>query len=227
MGNEAVTRHCARIVMNDALRERLTTNLMRVIERPAPAHMPGAAPCRMWQGAKAKAGYGNVVVGDKTMGAHRAAFLLAHGAIPDGAVIGHRCDRKGCIEVSHLEAISQRKNVSDASTRGLLMRKLTPAEIDAIRRLTHILPAKVVAAEFGIATSMAQLIGTGKAHKHVHRPAWCLPGDAMAIARARKLRNGQVQRRVGPPERRHIEAGAEVALVRARLAIDSPAPVIY
>jgi len=216
-----------RISMNDALRARLAAKLARVVEQPAPAHLGEATPCRIFRGAKTASGYGNLTTDRKTMGAHRAAYIVAHGSIPAGTEIGHRCDIKLCIEPTHLEAIPRGQNMTDARRRGLLMQKLTAVEVDAIRRWATNLPTRLVAAEFGVTERTVRLIRDGQSHPFIRRPAWSLPGDAMAIARARKVRNGQVQRRVGPQERRHIEAGAEVALVRARLAIDSPAPVIY
>lgn len=42
--------------------------------------------------------------------AHRIAYMLTRGDIPDGQVIDHLCDNPPCVEPSHLAATSQRVN---------------------------------------------------------------------------------------------------------------------
>ncbi len=42
--------------------------------------------------------------------AHRLAYFLAYGEIPEGKQIDHRCRHEPCIEPTHLEAVSNREN---------------------------------------------------------------------------------------------------------------------
>lgn len=56
----------------------------------------------------------------KGFGAHRLAYSEAHGPIPDGLVVGHKCDNPRCVNPHHLEAITCGQNVRDARDRGLI-----------------------------------------------------------------------------------------------------------
>ncbi|WP_428832632.1 HNH endonuclease signature motif containing protein, partial [Pseudomonas aeruginosa] len=49
---------------------------------------------------------------------HRLAYADAHGPIPDGMLIRHKCDNPACFNVNHLELGTQRDNMQDASKRG-------------------------------------------------------------------------------------------------------------
>lgn len=46
-----------------------------------------------------------------TLRAHRVAYLLAHGTIPQGLVLDHLCGLKQCCNVAHLEAVTQGENM--------------------------------------------------------------------------------------------------------------------
>ena len=63
--------------------------------------------CLPWLGGTAPRGYGQLFTG--TVGnvrAHRAAWELQHGPIPEGQLVHHRCRRKDCVNVDHLELMS-------------------------------------------------------------------------------------------------------------------------
>ncbi|HXH56600.1 HNH endonuclease signature motif containing protein [Iamia sp.] len=45
-------------------------------------------------------------------GAHCIAYTLAHGPIPEGHIIDHRCRNKACRNPAHLEAITKHQNSS-------------------------------------------------------------------------------------------------------------------
>lgn len=46
--------------------------------------------------------YGRFSINGVEMGAHRAAWLLAGRELPDGAVVCHKCDTPGCVNLDHL-----------------------------------------------------------------------------------------------------------------------------
>jgi hypothetical protein len=52
--------------------------------------------------------------------AHRVAWLLTHGAIPDGLFLLHRCDTPACCRPDHLFLGTQADNLADARTKGRL-----------------------------------------------------------------------------------------------------------
>lgn len=74
--------------------------------------------------------------------AHRAAWELVNGPIPEGKIICHHCDIPLCVETTHLFLGTALDNSRDCVKKGrLLVRerhgraKLTEVEVREIRRL--------------------------------------------------------------------------------------------
>lgn len=67
--------------------------------------------CILWVGAQNK-GYGKLRRADtgKTWYAHRFAWTLQKGPIPDGMVVDHLCRTPLCVNVEHMEVTSIRVN---------------------------------------------------------------------------------------------------------------------
>lgn len=75
--------------------------------------------CLEYQGEVNWAGYGRVHVGGKRSQAHRYAWELANGKIPDGMVIRHLvCDNPTCCNVDHLAIGTQQDNMDDMNRAG-------------------------------------------------------------------------------------------------------------
>jgi hypothetical protein len=53
--------------------------------------------CRIWTGYTRGNGYGGVSIDGRDFYTHRLSFELAHGPIPDGLFVCHRCDTPKCI----------------------------------------------------------------------------------------------------------------------------------
>ena len=71
-----------------------------------------AGECIEWPGFVSRhTGYGSVSLNGQTVGAHRAAYELVYGKIPDGLVIDHLCRNRRCINPLHLEAVTQSENI--------------------------------------------------------------------------------------------------------------------
>ena len=66
--------------------------------------------CWIWQASKRPNGYGQVRVAGRNMLAHRWAYELLVGPIPDGLVLDHLCRVIACVNPAHLEPVTQREN---------------------------------------------------------------------------------------------------------------------
>lgn len=67
--------------------------------------------CWNWNRGKHDRGYGYLVMGGKTVRAHRYIYEKEYGPIPGGQVIDHLCRNTSCVNPEHLEAVSQAENV--------------------------------------------------------------------------------------------------------------------
>jgi HNH endonuclease len=69
-----------------------------------------AAGCWLWQAHRTPNGYGQLRVGGRWISAHRLAYQLFKGPIPDGLVPDHLCGVKHCANPDHLEAVTPHEN---------------------------------------------------------------------------------------------------------------------
>ena len=88
-----------------------------------------SADCWTWLGARDTHGYGRVYVetlpdGRKRLApAHRVAYSLVKGPIPDGLDLDHLCRNPACVRPDHLEPVTHRENImrgnfgGDSATR--------------------------------------------------------------------------------------------------------------
>src|SRR3990167_1684918 len=67
--------------------------------------------CQVWLGPLDIHGYGRLCVNGKTIGAHRAAYELWIGKVPQGLQLDHLCRDRACINPRHLEPVSVGENI--------------------------------------------------------------------------------------------------------------------
>jgi len=72
--------------------------------------IPVGVGCWLFTGPDNGAGYGVVRFNGKVTQAHRAAWSLVNGPIPDGAHIDHLCLTTRCVNPEHLDAVTPREN---------------------------------------------------------------------------------------------------------------------
>jgi len=68
--------------------------------------------CLVWTGATRHLGYGAMQFRGKVWPAHRVAWTLEKGEIPEGVDINHKCWNPACVNVEHLEEASRQENSS-------------------------------------------------------------------------------------------------------------------
>ena len=127
--------------------------------------------CWEWTGATFN-GYGKFQVATKkSVSAHRYAYELANGPIPEGLFICHKCDNPPCCNPDHLFAGTPQENMDDMvskdrSTHGRSWhRKLNPDDVRAIRKDARL--SREIAADYNIAQPTVSLIKSRQIWKRV------------------------------------------------------------
>src|SRR5690242_17489981 len=77
--------------------------------------------CWLWTRSRTKAGYGQFTVrkvSQQPLYAHRIAWMLMRGKIPDGKHVLHDCDVRHCVNPDHLFLGTQQDNNEDRDRKG-------------------------------------------------------------------------------------------------------------
>jgi hypothetical protein len=140
--------------------------------------------CWLWTGATGDFGYGSFGAGtgrknQRHVSAHRYAYELMHGPIPEGLYVLHNCDVPGCCRPSHLRLGTQKENIHDMILKGREAtpeQKSLPGEKNGRARL-NVVDVVVIRNLFkrGMSASkIAECIGILRANasKIVHRRIW-------------------------------------------------------
>lgn len=135
----------------------------------------GANGCRNWRGELDAKGYGHVTYLGYRTTAHRIAYALTNGEIPDGMVVMHTCDNRACCNPEHLRAGTQAENLADMRAKGRANDrpptgekhgrcKLTAAQVEEVRSLyeSGAISQDKLALQFGVSQSQIGRIIRGE-----------------------------------------------------------------
>lgn len=132
-------------------------------------HRPDGKCCNSW-------GYWEISFNGSTERAHRVAYQIAIGPIPDGLLVCHHCDNPSCINPDHLFLGTTKDNAIDRARKGRSgangkpgqtnsMAKLKDTEVEEIRALRGTgLTHRAIAEKYGVSRSNIGMILSGKAH---------------------------------------------------------------
>jgi hypothetical protein len=138
--------------------------------------------CLLWLGAVRTNGREYGVIGSNRSGtrimAHRAAWVVANGAIPDGMCVCHRCDTPACVNPEHLFLGTAGQNAEDRQAKGRTripkkkgeshpMAKLNAEQALYVRDCG--LPAAVLSGRFGISQGTVRDIRRGTSWKSLSK----------------------------------------------------------
>lgn len=136
---------------------------------------PTDTGCILWTGAKnSRTGYGRLRYDGGRMLAHRVAYTLKFGPIPEGMQVLHKCDNPYCVAPDHLFLGTNADNVADKVSKGRQARnfgekhpsaKFTEDVIRVIRADNRL--HKVIAREYGCCRSTISYIKAKKLWPHV------------------------------------------------------------
>jgi len=136
--------------------------------------------CWIWTGARkgTRRSYGNLTINEKQYSAHRIAYELTFGVIPEGMQVLHHCDNGLCINPSHLFLGTVKDNVSDMIRKGRAQwqpdtsamihpphaPKITQEQVQQIRHLycTRIITQTELGKQFGISQKYVSQIVRGR-----------------------------------------------------------------
>lgn len=128
--------------------------------------------CWLWTGAQLADGYGVFQLARKAVKAHRVSWELAHGPIPAGLMVCHRCDVPACVRPDHLWLGTCADNLGDAARKGRMSHgerhfraRLAPLDVLTIRASN--LNATALARQHGVSICTILDVRKRRTWKHV------------------------------------------------------------
>ena len=125
-----------------------------------------ATGCWEWTGSRGQDGRARVMIDGKMTHPARVFWELCNSPIPDGMLVCHKCDNKGCVNPEHLFLGSHRDNTLDMVRKHRHgNQKLTAEQATAIRNDAR--SASVIAKEFGLSRFTVYGIKNGWSWRHI------------------------------------------------------------
>ena len=121
----------------------------------------GPEECWEWTRYSNARGYGKFRLNDKSVFAHRVAWEMSNGTIPNGLCVCHTCDNPSCCNPAHLSLGTPKDNMCDARDKGR-MSKLAESDVLCVRywlKKGH--TQEKIAEAFGVSRATVGHIKTG------------------------------------------------------------------
>lgn len=113
--------------------------------------------CWVWQRARSRNGYGNVVVSGRNQCAHKMIYERTHGPVPLGMELDHLCRNRACVNPDHLEPVTSSRN-----KRRRPATILSETDVQAIKQLLGSMPQKDIAKKYGVHRTHISNIAAGR-----------------------------------------------------------------
>jgi hypothetical protein len=130
--------------------------------------------CWIWTGALIPKGYGMIGKDGGRELAHRVAYELFIGPIPEGMFVLHRCDNRRCVNPKHLFLGTNTDNMQDMIAKGRARHirgeecsfaKLNAELVRSIRIDTR--TCEAIATELGLSATTVERARSRKTWRHI------------------------------------------------------------
>lgn len=82
------------------------------VDRFRERYVVSESGCWEWTKRLNPGGYGSFYLNGRLVGAHRAAYLLLAGEIPERHDVDHLCRNRKCVNPEHLEPVTRSENLA-------------------------------------------------------------------------------------------------------------------
>ena len=115
-GIERMPSSCKDLMSEEALAHDMLSYFLSQIRK-----VPGG--CWFWTGELGRGGYGIFRFLNRKYLAHRWAYELLRGEIPEGLLACHKCDVRCCVNPAHIFLGTHEDNMRDALKKGRISPK--------------------------------------------------------------------------------------------------------
>ncbi len=132
--------------------------------------------CWLWTGGTKEFGHGQFWFRGRDHKAHRIAWMIAHGPVPDNLLVCHECDVPACCNVAHLWLGTVADNNRDMYSKGRGTKakgeehgnhQLTESAVNEMRsRRANGVAPEILSTDYGISRIHVWRICSGKAWRH-------------------------------------------------------------
>lgn len=122
--------------------------------------------CWFWTGVLVD-GYGIMSWDGKSQKAHRIAYMLHYGSIPESSQICHHCDNRSCCNPFHLFAGTKNENLQDMIRKGRHAHKLSPEDVLVIYSSKGTISSSLLAQQYHVTRTAISSIWNRRTWKHL------------------------------------------------------------